>query len=150
MTMAAHNFFLFADSDSDENKLFFPDNSASNFKIHLTEPLQLDNIWKVALTEIRIRDDNKIVYINDLYVLCDAIDYSVVNGDKKQPILRKVQFVKKGNWTHNYETPNYLSITKTVVTDIEFYILDNKLKNASFLKKPVSLTLHFRQYPFFA
>ena len=140
---------MFLDSDSDENKTYFPDNTPTKFKIHLAEPLQLDNIWKVALTEIRIKDDNKIPYMNDLYLLCDFVDYSIVNGGQSHPILRRLQFVKKGNWAHKYDTPNYLSINKTTVVDLEFYILDRNLKNPSFLKKPVSLTLHFRQYPFF-
>ena len=149
MSIVNSSFFLFVDSDWDENKAYFPDNTPTNFKVHLAEPIQLDNIWKVALTEIRIKDDNKITYMNDLYVLCDFVDYSIVNGGQRQPILRRLQFVKKGNWTNKYESPNYLTINKTTIVDLEFYILNKYLKNPSFLQKPVSLTLHFRQYPFF-
>lgn len=108
---------MFVDSDSDENKASFPDNAPTNFKIHLAEPLQSDNIWKVALTEIPIKDDNNITYMNDVYVLCDFVDYSIVNGGQRQSILRRLQFVIKGNWTHKYESPNYLSINKTTIVD---------------------------------
>lgn len=146
---STNSFFLFIDSDSEQNKTYFPDNTSTNFKIHLSEPLQLDNIWKVALTEIRIKEDNRTTFMGSLYVLCNLVDYSIVNGGQKQPILRRLQCNKKGNWTHKYESPHYLSIHKTQIFDIEFFILDDELKTPSFLKKTVSLTLHFRQYPFF-
>lgn len=143
------SFFLFIDSNSKQNMTLFPVNVPTNFKIHLTEPIQLDNIWKVALTEINIKEDNRTMYMGGLYVLCDLVDYSIVNGGQRQPILRRLQCNKKGNWIHQYESPNYLSINKTQIFDIEFFILDSELKIPSFMKKPVSLTLHFRQYPFF-
>lgn len=126
MSVTNSDFFLFIDSDSDENKAYFPDNTPTHFKIHLVEPLQLDNIWRVALTEIRIKDDNKTSYMNDLYVTCDCVDYSIVNGGQRQPILRRSQFVKKGNWTLNYESPNYLPINKTTIVDLEFHILSGE------------------------
>lgn len=143
------SFFLFIDSNSKQNMTVFPDNVPTNFKIHLTEPIQLDNIWKVALTEIHIKEDNRTMYMSGLYVLCDLVDYSIVNGGQRQPILRRLQCNKKGNWIHQYESPNYLSMNKTQIFDIEFFILDSELKTPSFMKKPVSLTLHFPQYPFF-
>lgn len=148
--MSLSSFYLFVDSDSDVSKSYFPNNSPINFKVHLKEPLQLDHIWKVALTDIRLKDSNKIVYTDDLYVLCDLVGESIVNGIKQESFLRKVQCVRKGNWTHVYDSPHYMNINKTQIFDIEFYILDNDFKPPSFLKKPVSLTVHFRQYPFFA
>lgn len=136
-------------SDSARNIEYFPDNQPQKFKIHLEEPLHLDNTWTVALVDICIRDNNRIAYTDHLYVFCDLVGETIINGERRQSLLRKVQFFKKGIWMDTYALPYYMRITKTEIFDIEFYIEDRNFKPVSFLKKPVSLTLHFRQYPFF-
>lgn len=58
--------------------------------------------------------------MDDLYVLCDLVGESIVNGVKQQSFMRKVQCVRKGNWIHVYDSPQYMHIYKTQIFDIEF------------------------------
>lgn len=147
--MSSTNLFLNIDSYSERNNEYFPDNTSAKFKIHLEEPLYLSGTWKMALTDICIKDSNKIAYMDHLYVFCNMAGESVINGERRQCLLRKIQFVKKGNWTHTFNLPYYVDVTKTQIFDIEFYITDKNFDLVSFLKKTVSLTVHLRQYPFF-
>ena len=88
----------------------------------------------MVLTDIRIKDDNKITYMDDLNILCDLVGDSIVNGVQRQSLLRRVQCFRKGNWTHTYESPHYVHVNKTQVFDIEFFILDKKFRTPSFIK----------------
>lgn len=144
----ASNFYLTVDSNDANNLTFYPDNKAWKFKVHLDVPLNLSGSWKVALTDIFVRDNNKITYVNNLYIHCDLAGESIMNGERRQSLLRMVHYVKKGNWTHQYTLPYYVDVNKSLIFDIEFYIKDRKSEYASFLKQPVTLTLHFRHFPF--
>lgn len=67
---------------------------------------------KVALTDVFVRDNNKIPYVNNIYVHCDVAGESIINGEQ-QSLLRMVHFVKKGSWTHEYNLPYYVNVNKS-------------------------------------
>lgn len=146
MTMSS--IYIAIDSNSDRNKDFFPDNDSSKFKVHLKKPLHLVGVWKMARMEIHIQGDNKTKYNDHLYLFCDLSGETFIDGEPRQNILRKIRNIKKGNWSQTYHLPYYMDVTKTDISDIEFYITDEDFKKPSFLKKSVSLTVHLRRYPF--
>lgn len=146
--MSLSSVYITAASCNEKNKEYFPDNTLTKFKVHLKEPLHLVGLWKMALMEIFIRDDNKLKYNDHLYLFCDLSGETIIDGERRQNVLRKIQNVKKGNWSHIYILPYYVDVTKTDVSSIEFYLTDKDFKTPSFLKKSVSLTVHFRRYPF--
>jgi len=67
---------------------------------------------------------------------------------ENENLLRVLKSQRAGSWTQSFDTPQYFSITKSEIRDLEIHIKDVKGNFASFLKKPVTITLHFRQYPF--
>lgn len=143
------NFYLLMDSDNSKNLIYYPDNKPWNFKVLFDNPLNLSGKWNVALTDVFIRDGSKTLYVNNLYVYCNVAGESIVNGEHRQSLLRMLHYVKKGNWTHKYAIPYYMNVNRSQIVEIEIHIKDRHANDASFLKQPVSLTLHFRQYPFF-
>lgn len=147
--MKTSNFYFRAQSDDKTNLDYFPNNTAHKFKIHLSKPLNLSGIWKIALCDIHINDSKQISYMNQLYVFCSIVDTSILNGRQEQHLLRSVELNRKGNWTNIYHQLYYENVNKTHIFDIEIYITDRSLRLATFLTKPLTITLHFRQYPFF-
>lgn len=143
------SFYLVVDSDNLKNLQYYPDNKPWKFKVRFDAPLNLSGFWTVALTDVFIRDSSKTTYVNNLYVHCNIAGESILNGERRESLLRVLHFVKKGNWTHKYSLPYYLNINKSQIFEMEFYITTRQSEYASFLKQPVTLTLHFRQYPFF-
>lgn len=74
--------------------------------------------------------------------------FYIVDGEKK-PLLRKFLCNTTGNWTSNFTNPQYVSVKQNEIYDIDMYITDKNNNLASFLNQPVTLTLHFKSYPFF-
>lgn len=144
------SFYIMVDSDNAENLEYFPDNQPCRFKVRLVNPLNLTCTWKMALSDVFIADNSKTTYTNHLYIFCSIAGDSILNGRQQQTLLRKLGYVKKGNWTHTYNLPYYVDVNRTHIFDIEFYITDKQFQLASFLKKPSSVTLHLRSYPYFA
>ena len=143
------SFYLVVDSDNSKNLEYYPDNKPWKFKVRFDAPLNLFGFWTVALTDVFIRDSSKTTYVNNLYVHCNIAGESILNGKCRESLLRVPHFVKKGSWTHKYSLSYYLNINKSLFFLMEFYVTTRQSEYASFLKQPVPLTLHFRQYPFF-
>jgi len=143
------SFYLIVESDDSQNLEYYPDNKPWKFKVRFDAPLNLTGFCTVALTDVLIRDSSKTTYVNNLYVHCSIAGESILNGERRESLLRMVHFVKRGNWTHKYSTPYYVNVNKSQIFEMEFYITNRQSEYASFLKQPVTLTLHFRQYPFF-
>lgn len=149
MVNMSTSFYLVVDSDNSKNLQYYPDNKPWKFKVCFDTPLNFPGFGTVALTDVFIRDSSKTTYVNNLYVHCNIAGESILNGERREYLLRMVHFVKMGNWTHKYSTPYYVNVNKSQIFEMEIYITNRQSEDASFLKQPVTLTLHFRQYPFF-
>jgi hypothetical protein len=94
--------------------------------------------------------DTVLVKFNPFGVHCSVAGESILNGERRESLLRVLHFVKRGNWTHKYSTPYYVSVNKSLIFEMKFYITNRQSGYASFLKQPVTLTLNIGQYPFSA
>ena len=131
---------------SDDGKEFFPNNSSYNFFVKLNRTLQFDGYWVVGLTEISISEQSKKDEI--IYVYSDICQNSFV-GSSEQPLLRRV-FYEDINDNRNiiYTNPYYIPVQLKDVQQIHIYIKDENGNDASFLKKKVTVSLHFKKIPF--
>ena len=131
---------------SDDGKEFFPNNSSYNFFVKLNRTLQFDGYWVVGLTEISISEQSKKDEI--IYVYSDICQNSFV-GSSEQPLLRRV-FYEDINDNRNiiYTNPYYIPVQLKDVQQIHIYIKDENGNDASFLKKKVTVSLHFKKFPF--
>ena len=66
-----------------------------------------------------------------------------------QPLLRRICLISTDTYYYTFDNLLYISTIKIEVFDIEFYLTDENGDLAKFLPQPVSLTLHFKSYPFF-
>jgi len=133
--------------NSNHNLEYFPDNQSYRFKTYFQAPLSLKGVWKVALVDLYMAEPNMKFRYN-LYLYCDACDGYIVDGENEN-LLRMVKSTKAANWTQSFNNPQYLPVNKSELRELEIYIKDMKGNFATFLKKPVSLTLHFKSYPFY-
>lgn len=115
MVNMSASFYLVVDSDNSKNLQYYPDNKPWKFKVRFDAPLNLPGIWTVALTNVFIRDSSKTTYVNNLHVHCNIAGESILNGERRESLLRVLHFVKKGNWTHKYSLPYYLNINKSQI-----------------------------------
>lgn len=130
---------------SDDGKSFYPNNTSYDFRIKLNRTLQFDGYWVVALTEIRISE--KAQKDVELFVCSDLCQDSFV-GSSEQPLLRRVFYEDVKNSNIIYTQPYYVPVKLTDVQQIRIYIKDENGNDASFLKKKVTVTLHFKKFPF--
>ena len=137
------SFYLIVEIDNSKTKEYYPEN-------RFDTPLNLFGFSTVTLTDVLFRDSSKTTYVNNLYVHCSVAGESILNGERRESLLRVLHLVKRGNWTHEYSTPYYVNVNKSLIFEMEFYITNRQTEYASFLKQPVTLTLHFRQKIFFA
>ena len=133
--------------NSDQCQSLFPSNKAYHFRTHLKAPLSLQGTWKVALTEIYITESSPLPY-KKLYLYSNICGDSIVAGEY-HPLLRRLINDHVGYWAEIYELPNYVPVKRSEITDIEFYIKDEAGNYTSLLTNPVSITLHFRSFPFY-
>ena len=132
--------------NSDMSIVYFPNNKPYQFKTHLQSSINLNGNWKVSLVDISMSDSSKKSY--NLYIHSDICGESILDGDKEN-ILRMVKAYRSGRWTQECINHQYISINKSEIRDIEFSIRNKKGELASFLQNPVTITLHFRSYPFY-
>ena len=132
---------------SNKNLDYFPDNKPFRFRTYLQSALNLKGNWKVALVDIFVLE-NSVKSKQNLYVHCDICGESIVDGEKDN-LLRMVKFQKLGNWSQSFNPPFYVPVNTSETRELEILIRDSQGELASFLKKPVTVTLHFRAYPFY-
>jgi hypothetical protein len=72
---------------------------------------------------------------------------SIVEAEKK-PMLRRLMYNAPGDWTSIVESPHYITVNAKELYNIDIYITDREDKDASFLDRPSTLTLHFKSFPF--
>ena len=130
---------------SEDGKSFFPSNTPHDFRIKLNRALQFDGYWEVALTEIRIFMEDPTD--TALFVCSDICQDSFV-GTSEQSLLRRVFFEDVNGKNVIYVHPYYVPLKLRDVQQIRIYIKDENGADASFLKKKVSVTLHFKKFPF--
>ena len=125
--------------NSDQNMDYFPDNRPFAFKTYFSKPLNLEGKWKVALSEI---DVNEKMQKPSIYVYSNLCQSVVFDGIITN-VLRKIntdvrrQFANSFNWLY------YLPVIKNEIREIEISIKDANGNFASFLSKPITVTLHF-------
>lgn len=134
---------------SDESDGYFSDNRTYKFKVHLNTPLTLHGFWKVALLEFQAREKVKTKAAESLYVYTDICKESIVHGEEKA-LLRRMEKNKKSEWDYIFDTPFYLPVKKKDLREFELYIKTADGTFPSYLTKPLNLTLHLKQYPFFS
>lgn len=134
---------------SDESSEYFDHNKTYKFKVHLQLPLYFYGKWKVALVQFHATEKGKSSSKADegLYVYTDLCKESIVYGEERA-LLRRLEKTEKGKWDYTFDTPFYVPVKKEL-REFEIYIWREHDKDATELNKPVYLTLHFKQYPFF-
>ena len=134
---------------SNESDIYFDDNTTARFRVQLKFPLYLPGLWKVALVEFHATDKAKVSKRADdgLYIYADICKDSIVNGEER-PLLRRLEKSSKGKWDYLLDPPFYVPVSKTEVREVEVYIKGERDEDSTHLVKPVHLTLHFKQYPF--
>jgi len=98
----------------------------------------------VALVDMFISESN-VKYRYILYLHCDGC---ILDGENEN-LLRMVKSTRAGNCTQSFNTPQYVPVNKSEIRELEIYIKDAKGNFSTFLKKPVTVTLHFKSYPFY-
>lgn len=134
--------------NSQMNLEFFPDNDSCRFRTRFQQPLFTQGLWVVALMDFKSKCSIKLY--NQVYLYSDVCDDSIVDGVMK-PLLRRFILPSTGNDTIDLEFSilQYVPVRKSEIYDMEFYLTDEKGNPISFLSEPVSITLHFKSYPFF-
>lgn len=123
---------------------FFPNNKPHDFRVKLGRSLQFEGYWVVALTEINTSDRGQT---KELFVYSDICKDSFI-GSSERPLLRRIFYEGKDQNNIVYDNPYYIPIKLTDIQQIHVYINDSNGQNASFLKGKVTITLHFKKFPF--
>lgn len=63
-----------------------------------------------------------------------------------QSVLRRIVF--NGQTSQIFHSPLYVDVIKNEIANLEIVIKNREGKLALFLTNPLSLTLHFKAYPF--
>lgn len=127
---------------SNDSNVCFSDNKPWRFKIHLNSPLVFHGKWEVALLEF-VAHGSKATNKN-LDIFCNICEESIVKGEKRH-ILRRITFDCNRQWNACFYTPIYLNLILKEMCEFEIYIKDLNDRDATFLKEPVLLTLHFKK-----
>lgn len=133
---------------SDDSDSYFEDNEPYRFSVHLKLPLYLGGTWKVALVHFHASEKVKSKASDGLYVYSDICKESIVFGEER-PLLRRLEKNKKNEWDYILDNPFYLPVKEKELREFEIYIKGEDDTDASNLSRPVRLTLHLKQYPFF-
>ena len=113
-------------------------NKPHDFRVHLNTPLLLDGSWTVSLLEFSIKPKIKLKNPPDVMVFSNLCNDSIV-GDGELPLLRRFYLGTQRNiiFTLPYEMPVRLGH----VQDVHLYIKGANMKDASFMKGTVSVTV---------
>ena len=83
----------------------------------------------------------------ELFVYSDVCRDSFI-GTSEQPLLRRIVYDNKDQNNIIYDNPYYVPIKLKEIQQIHIYIKDDKGQDASFRKGIVTVTLHFKKFPF--
>jgi hypothetical protein len=123
------------------------DNKPNCFRVQLNKQIQLDGYWTVALTEFTTESWNSSKKSADVFVCCDICEETIVGG-KDVPLLRRVFLGEKKESNIIYTLPYYVPVKIGELQQICIYITDRAGNLVSFFDGPVSVTLHFKKFPY--
>ena len=131
-------------SSTDSEKFF--NNTPYFFTVQLNRQIQFDGYWVVALTEFNI-SNRKVGEFDDteIFVCCDICQETFV-GDKEMPLLRRIKLEKENNIV--YTLPYYIPVKISQLQQLQIHIKDRQGKFVSFRDEQVTLTLHFKKFPY--
>lgn len=122
---------------SDQNLDYYPENKPHSFKIKLRQSLDLNRFWRIALTEITLKEGNKKE--DTLYIYSNICGESCING-VNVPLLRRV--VVNNNKNTIFTSGYYVPVIKSEINEIEF-TLENELGAAAkHIKNPITIVVH--------
>lgn len=117
------------------------------FRIQLNKQVQLDGYWTIGLTEFATERWNSNKKSQEVFICCDMCEETFVGG-KDMPLLRRVYLGEKQETNIIYELPYYVPVKIGQLQQICIYITDREGNLVSFLDGPVSVTLHFKKFPY--
>lgn len=134
------DYFLFLSSA--DSKEWFPQNNAQCFTIKLPTPLKLDGNWKCALTEIAFTPKFSENIPKEIYI-CTKIVQDSYAVNSSLPLLRKL-IIPDSSFQLQWAFPQnfYIEVSQEEIQYLKIYIKDQNLQNPSFLKEPLTCTLH--------
>ena len=122
------------------------DNKPNSFRVQLNKQIQFDGYWTVALTEFSSERWNKSKKKSELFVCCDICEETLIGG-KETSLLRRVCLGEKPE-NITYALPYYIPVKIGQLQQIGIYITDRDGNLVSFLDGPVTVTLHFKKFPY--
>ena len=117
----------------------FPNNSLSDFTIHLPTEYRFDGTWTCALRAIKC----ETTISKDLYVFCDIVEDSYVR-DRKMPILQYIPG-EKGIISKDYDSSVCPALTRTSLNTLRVYIRDYKMNEPALIGESTTCTLHLQK-----
>ena len=133
---------------SNQSDLYYPNNTPYHFKIFLNKPLFLEGDWQIALLDFYSEEKISVSKKNrhELYIFCDAC-MGVNISNNQFSLLRRIFPTPDKTWNYIFSTPvYYLPVKKNEIRELEFHIKDENGQDATFLKQPLSCTVHFKPY----
>ena len=121
---------------SNHSKTYF-NNTPSNFKVWLNEPLRFGEGWKVALCQYKSG-------IQANAYVCSDICTSTIVGTNQYNVLRHVS-----PGTHDYD-PFYIDLSQRFVNYIQIYLIHDKTEERIISQEgddATFVTLHFVHRP---
>lgn len=129
------------------DSLEYFDNKPNCFRIQLSKQVQFDGYWTVAVTEFTTASWDVSKKSPEVFICCDICEETFVGG-KDLPLLRRVFLGKEKENNIIYKLPYYIPMKIGQLQQICIYITDRAGNLVSFLDGPVSVTLHFKKFPY--
>jgi hypothetical protein len=101
----------------------------------------------VGLTEFTVGSNGTVGENSEIYICCDICEETFVGG-KEVSLLRRVVLGTEKGYNFIFTAPYYVPIKNTSLQQISIYITDREGNFISFLKAPVTVTLHFKKFAF--
>lgn len=131
-------------TSTDSSEYF--DNKPNCFRVQLNKQIQFDGYWTVALREFSSESWIASKKKSELFVCCDICEETLIGG-KEAPLLRRVYLGGKAE-NITYTLPYYIPVKIGQLQQIGIYITDRDGNLVSFLNGPVTVTLHFKKFPY--
>ena len=127
-------------ASSTDSLEYYPDNANDDFRLRLSEPLQLQGEWVVSLVEIYLPRLEHRLQVN-LIDVCSPLCRDVTMGEGKEPVLRRVDAWQEDDAMLRFERALYVPVAHRTVSDIHIYLRDVNGGRVAFLKTPTYCTL---------
>ena len=133
---------------STDSKQYFS-NTPNIFTVQLSKQLQFDGYWVVALTEFNLKNNHlgSRITNGEIFVCCDICQETIV-GEREIPLLRRIILERDKDSNIIFSLPYYISVKVSQIQQIQIYLKDSTGKLTSFNDQEVTLTLHFKKFPY--